>query len=115
MKTNKRAEKYNSSIIAELLSEISSAEKMQVRIKMQLAARIDDLIIESGLNKSEFASKMDKNPSEISKWLSGTHNFTIDTLVEISKALNINVEELFAPESDIQDNKIQTGSLLSSS
>ncbi len=115
MKTNKRAEKYNSSIIAELLSEISSAEKMQVRIKMQLAARIDDLIMESGLNKSEFASKMDKNPSEISKWLSGTHNFTIDTLVEISEALNINVEELFAPESDHSVNKMQIGGLLNPS
>ena len=115
MKANKRAEKYNSSIITELLNEISSTEKMQVRIKMQLAARLDDLIMESGLNKSEFASKLDKNPSEISKWLSGTHNFTIDTLVEISEALNIHVQELFALESDLQDNKIQTDSLLSSS
>lgn len=115
MKTNKRAEKYSSPVIAELLSEISSAEKMQVRIKMQIAARLDDLIAESGLNKSEFASKLDKNPSEISKWLSGTHNFTIDTLVEISEALNINVEELFAPKSDLQVNKIQIGGLLNPS
>ena len=115
MKTNKRAEKYNSSIISELLSEISSAEKMKVRIKMQLAARIDDLIMESGLNKSEFATKMDKNPSEISKWLSGTHNFTIDTLVEISEALNIHVQELFAPEADLQVNTIQIGSILNPS
>jgi predicted transcriptional regulator len=115
MKANKRAEKYSSSIIAELLSEISSTEKMQLRIKMQLAARLDDLIVESGLNKSEFASKMDKNPSEISKWLSGTHNFTIDTLVEISEALNIHVQELFAPKSDLQVNSIQIGSILSSS
>lgn len=115
MKANKRAEKYNSSIIAELINEISSTEKMQVRIKMQLAARLNDLIMESGLNKSEFASKLDKNPSEISKWLSGTHNFTIDTLVEISEALNIHVQELFAPESDLQVNTIQTGSILSSS
>lgn len=99
MKTNKKAEKYNSSVIGELLGEITSAEKMQVRVKMQLAARLDDLIVESGFNKSEFASKLDKNPSEISKWLSGTHNFTIDTLVEISGALNIPVQELFAPKS----------------
>ena len=112
MKANKRAEKYNSSNIAELIGEISSVEKMEVRIKMQLAARLDDLIRESGLNKSEFASKLDKNPSEISKWLSGTHNFTIDTLVEISEALNIHVQELFALESDLQVNTIQTGSVL---
>lgn len=99
MKTNKKAEKYTSSVIGELLGEITSAEKMQVRVKMQLAARLDDLIMESGFNKGEFASKLDKNPSEISKWLSGTHNFTIDTLVEISGALNIPVQELFVPKS----------------
>ena len=92
--------------------KLNSVEKMQVRIKMQLAARQDDLIRESGLNKSEFASKLDKNPSEISKWLSGTHNFTIDTLVEISEALNIHVQELFVTESDLQVNTIQTGSVL---
>lgn len=107
MKTNKKAEKYNSSVIGELLGEITSAEKMQVRVKMQLAARLDDLIMESGLNKSEFASKLDKNPSEISKWLSGTHNFTIDTLVEISEALNIHVQELFVSKPIQLVNKMQ--------
>ncbi len=29
------------------------------------------------------------NPSIVTKWLSGTHNFTIDTLIEIEHALDI--------------------------
>ena len=32
---------------------------------------------------------MRKEPSEISKWLSGTHNFTTNTLVDIGLALDI--------------------------
>jgi len=28
-----------------------------------------------------------KNPSEITRWLSGTHNFTVDTLVDLGRVL----------------------------
>jgi transcriptional regulator with XRE-family HTH domain len=41
---------------------------------------------------------MNKNPSEITKWLSGTQNFTIDTLSEIAVALEISITELFIPK-----------------
>ena len=98
MKINKKAVKHNSPIINELLAEITPTEKMQVRTKMELSARLDDLIKDTGLGKREFALRLRKNPSEISKWLSGTHNFTIDTLVEVAGALNISVQELFAPK-----------------
>lgn len=84
--------------IAQLMSEITPQEKRQTRTKMGLAARISDLIRTQSMSKSEFAEKMSKNPSEISKWLSGTHNFTIDTLVEIATALNVEVGELFVSE-----------------
>ena len=41
---------------------------------------------------------MNKNPSEVTKWLSGTQNFTIDTLAEIATALGVSVSELFVPK-----------------
>ena len=34
--------------------------------------------------KKNFAKLMHKQPSQISKWIGGNHNFTIDTLCEIS-------------------------------
>lgn len=98
MKNNKKARKYNSSVINELLTEISRVEKLQITNKMTLAVRLDDLISERGWSKTEFAEKADKNPSEITKWLSGTQNFTIDTLSEIALALNLPIAELFAPK-----------------
>jgi transcriptional regulator with XRE-family HTH domain len=35
---------------------------------------------ERGLSKLEFAQALGKRPSEVTKWLSGQHNFTIRTL-----------------------------------
>ena len=73
-----KARKYNSSKLQELLDEVSPLEMEQTKIKMQLAARIEDIMRAKGWNKSQFAAKMGKNPSEITKWMSGTQNFTVD-------------------------------------
>lgn len=96
MKNKKIARKYSSPVISQLLGEITPVEKLQTNTKMTLAARIDDLITARGWGKREFAEKVNKNPSEITKWLSGTQNFTIDTLAEIGVVLNMSVAELFA-------------------
>jgi transcriptional regulator with XRE-family HTH domain len=89
------SKKYSSSRIKNLLANISTSEKNKIQSKMELAARIEDLILARGWNKSEFAEKLNRNPSEITKWLSGTHNFTIDTLSEIATVLNVRLAELF--------------------
>ena len=63
----------------------------KVAAKMRTAARIADAMKAVGLSKSQFARKMGKSPSEITKWLSGTHNFTIDSLQEISAVLGVEI------------------------
>ena len=107
MMNKKTARKYTSPVINQLLGEITPVEKLQTNIKMTLAARLDDLITARGWGKSEFAEKVNKNPSEITKWLSGTQNFTIDTLAEIGVVLNIPVSELFAPKRVHVINRVQ--------
>lgn len=61
--------------------------------KMRIAGRIADVMAVRGVNRKELADRMGKRPSEITKWLSGTHNFTLDTLAEISSALSSDVLE----------------------
>ena len=89
MKNKTSARKHSSKLLKELLSELTPIEKMQTSTKMALAARIEDLISARGWGKREFAEKVNKNPSEITKWLSGTQNFTIDTLSEIAITLGM--------------------------
>src|SRR5258708_29449384 len=98
MNNDKKPRKYSSPLIHKILGEITPVQKGQTQTKMTLAANLDDLITARGWGKSEFAEKVNKNPSEITKWLSGTQNFTIDTLAEIALALNMPVAELFAPK-----------------
>lgn len=68
------------------MGELTLAEKTQTAVKMKLAAELDDLIEQRGLSKGDFADRVGKHPSEITKWLSGTHNLTTDTLSEIGVA-----------------------------
>jgi len=61
------------------LTEDELLEREQVRARMRVAARIDDIRQELNLTVPEFAELLNKAPSEISDWLSGGHNFTQDT------------------------------------
>lgn len=57
-------------------------------IRQIIAARqIEEALKKRGLSKKQFADLMGRNPSEVTKWLSGRHNFTIALLQEISAAL----------------------------
>ena len=89
-----KARKYNSAKLQELFDEITPVEMEQTKVKMQLAIRIEDLMRAKNLNKSQFAEKVGKHSSEITKWLSGTHNFTIDILTEIAFALEVDISNL---------------------
>ena len=92
MKKNKKARVYNSPIVDSILSNISKEELEITEGKMRLAMKIADAIKAKGFNKkSDFAKKLNKQNSEISKWLSGTHNFTTETLMLLQNELKINL------------------------
>lgn len=94
-RTVKKARRHSSPLVKELLNEITPTKMRQTKEKMQLAARIEDLMNSRGFKKGEFAKKLGKNPSEITKWFSGTHNFTMDTLVEIAEVLGNRISDFF--------------------
>lgn len=98
MKIIKKARKISSPLISGIMGEMTPVEKIQTAVKMRLAAKLDDLIRQRGWSKGDFADRVGKHPSEITKWLSGTHNFTTDTLSEIAIALGVTVDVFFAPE-----------------
>ena len=47
-----------------------------------------------------------KNASEITRWLSGTHNFTMDTLIDLSRVLDTNFLNIEKKELPVQHFKI---------
>ena len=57
--------------------------------KKQVAEKIKGRLKELGINRQQFAGMMKVQPSSVTKWLSGTHNFTSFTLFEIERILDL--------------------------
>ena len=79
MKTNK--------IMDDIRSNISPEMKMQMELSVAIANRIYNILESKGMAQKEFASLMGKTETEVSRWLSGTHNLTLATISKISVAL----------------------------
>jgi transcriptional regulator with XRE-family HTH domain len=69
-----------SEIFKKLLDNVSETTKAEVRLSMNIAVRIADLMRQKNITKSEFARQLGKDPAEVTRWLSGTHTFTTKTL-----------------------------------
>lgn len=81
-------EEYNR-IVASIPPEIHKEVEMQ----MAVSNRIYDLMTKRGLSKVEFAKAIGKRPCEVTKWLSGQHNFTLKTLVLLSSFFGVSFIE----------------------
>ena len=91
MKTTNNIPEYSSPLIDQIYHGIPQTTFDFVANRMLLAARINDAIKAKNWTQKQFAEAMGKKPSEISRWLSGTHNFTTDTLWHIEKVLTISL------------------------
>lgn len=65
------------------MGEIPLEVQMRTKLSVAIANRIESLMREAGYSKKQFAEKLGRRPSEVTKWLSGEHNFTIATLSRI--------------------------------
>ena len=75
--------------LGKMVSEANPVQLAKMRNRMLIAAKIADAMQAQHLNQKQFAKLMGKTESEISDWLSGDRNFTIDTLFDIGQALGI--------------------------
>ncbi len=73
----------------------------------ELVLRINELLRDQKISKKELAEKLDKKPSEISKWLGGEHNFTLRSLAKLSAELGEPLLEV--PKKKAATNFIQDG------
>ena len=88
-------ETYNDEALNRLFSEITPEEQAKTDAKMLLAVKIADAMKVKNWNKKQLMKEMGKtNPSEITRWLSGTQNFTVETLVDLERVLNIKLLQL---------------------
>ena len=87
-------------VLGRMIEEVDPLKLAKTRNRMVVAAKIADAMKAKNLNQKQFAKLMGRTESEISDWLSGDRNFTIDTLFDIGQALSVTFlsETLMQPE-----------------
>lgn len=72
----------------QMLANVPQDIVTEIDLSFAIATEIEHLMQERGLTKKQFADALGKKPSEVTKWLSGQHNFTIRTLAMLSNFFN---------------------------
>ena len=76
-----------SSIIEARRAKVSPEVRGSVNLSFLIVDRIHAILEERGLKQKDLANMLGKKESEISKWMRGTHNFTIETISSIENVL----------------------------
>jgi DNA-binding Xre family transcriptional regulator len=74
-------------LFRQIVDETPAELKTQLRFSDSIAEKIDSILKERGMSQRELAKKTNKTGAEVSRWLGGTHNFTLRTLAKISHVL----------------------------
>ena len=85
-----------SKIAQQILDETPEEVHIFVKQYADIVVRVHQLLREKGWTQKELAGKMDKTPSEISKWLNGDHNFTMRSLAKLQAELG--AEIIYVPK-----------------
>ena len=78
---------YKDPVLDDILSNIPKGIQKEVDMFYAISVRINDILKRKGWNQANLAKAMGKKEAEVSKWLSGNHNFTISTLARIETVL----------------------------
>ena len=74
-------------LLRECLAAIPEEQKAEFELSFGIAERIIEILKKNNLTQKDLARKLHKRESEISKWLTGRHNFTIQTIAKVETAL----------------------------
>ena len=67
-------------------------------MERKLLNRIKVVLAEKNKSNKWLAEQLDKDPAMVCKWVTNTNQPNIETLIQISKALDVSVNELLRTE-----------------
>ena len=74
-------------LFRQCLNAIPEEQKAEFELSSNIADRICQELRSRGLTQKMFAHMLHKRESEVSKWLTGRHNFTVQTIAKIETTL----------------------------
>ena len=82
----------------QMASSVKNDEKEKA--KAAIAQLLKEILKRKGMSQLDFALRLKRNPSLISQWLNGKHNFTLDSLSDACEVLGLSLSEFFHPKEE---------------
>lgn len=82
--------------MSEIFNSIQVREEVKrfVDYSFDIANKIHSILEKQGKTQRDLANLLGKTESEISKWMQGTHNFTLKSIAKIESVLGENLLEI---------------------
>lgn len=74
-------------LFRQIVDETPEDLKTQLRFSDLIAEKLIGMLKSKGMSQRDLAKNTGKTEAEVSRWLGGTHNFTLRTLAKISVVL----------------------------
>lgn len=94
-------------IFFEELEKINPEQRAFLEKNIAITERIYDLLAQKGYTQKDLAKKLGKHESEVSKWLSGMHNFTLNSLIKLEQVLEGRIVEIFSSNVEVKANEVK--------
>jgi transcriptional regulator with XRE-family HTH domain len=75
-------------MLHEIRKRTKPEQKRFIKKNMAIVNAIYEALERKNMKASDLARKMDKSPAEISKWLSGSHNLTLQSITRLETILD---------------------------
>ena len=79
--------KYIDPLFQEVLNQVPKERRRESELSYGIARRIHEVLLRKEWSQADLARATGKRETIVSRWMSGTHNFTIQTLAEIETAM----------------------------
>ncbi|WP_063769051.1 helix-turn-helix transcriptional regulator [Flammeovirga sp. OC4] len=83
-----------SKYLQELMSDMPKENEIFVELSLGLINLIHEVLEKKGWTQKDLAKALGKRESEVSKWLTGSHNFTFRSISKLMAALDEKLLEI---------------------
>lgn len=78
-------------LFREVVANVPEDVRLETDWSFAISDKIADALEKKGMTQKMFAKQIGKTETEVTRWLSGTHNFTLRTIAKISSVLGTNI------------------------
>ncbi|NMA72627.1 MAG: helix-turn-helix transcriptional regulator [Bacteroidales bacterium] len=90
----KRYLSKKNAILESIRQKTPAYVKREIDLSFYVVNKIAEILQLKGMTQKDLANLLGKKESEISRWMTGTHNFTLRSIAKIEKALNVSIFDI---------------------